>query len=170
MKPCWNQERLDDLLDRVARLRQRCRNRLDADRAAAIVYGNRREIAPIHGVELGLIDLERSKRAIGDSAVNRSRLADEGEIAAPAQQPAGNARRAAGAPRDLVCAVGSDRDAEHARAAVDDQFKLRRAVEIEPDRDSETVAQRICQQARPGGGTDQSEWCKINLDRARGGT
>jgi hypothetical protein len=135
MKPCWNQERLDDLLDRVARLRQRCRNRLDADRAAAIVYGNRREIAPIHGVE-----------------------------------PAGNARRAAGAPRDLVCAVGSDRDAEHARAAVDDQFKLRRAVEIEPDRDSETVAQRICQQARPGGGTDQSEWCKINLDRARGGT
>ena len=32
-----DQERLDDVLDRVARLRQRRRERLDADRAAAVI-------------------------------------------------------------------------------------------------------------------------------------
>ena len=36
-----DQERLDDLLDGVARLRQRRRDGLDADRAAAVVHRDR---------------------------------------------------------------------------------------------------------------------------------
>src|SRR5260370_42703302 len=39
-----NQERLDDVLDRVARLGQRGRERLDPDRSAAVMHGDRREI------------------------------------------------------------------------------------------------------------------------------
>src|SRR5882762_6648625 len=46
-----DQERLDDVLDGVTRLRQRRRHGLDADRAAAVVQRNRREIAPVHGVQ-----------------------------------------------------------------------------------------------------------------------
>src|SRR6266436_2185355 len=48
-----NQERLDDILDGVARLRQRRRHGLHADRAAAVVERDRREIAPVHGIETG---------------------------------------------------------------------------------------------------------------------
>ena len=58
-------------------------------------------------------------------------------------------------------------DAEHARAAVDDQFKLRLGVEIEPDRNAEAVAQRIGEQARARGGADQRELRQIDLHRAR---
>src|SRR5271169_6622303 len=51
-----DQERLDDLLDGVARLRQRRGDGLDADRAAAIVHRDRREVAPVHGVEAAGVD------------------------------------------------------------------------------------------------------------------
>ena len=53
-----DEERLDDLLDGVARLRQRRGERLDADRPAAIVLGDDREIAAVHGVEAGGIHFE----------------------------------------------------------------------------------------------------------------
>src|SRR5689334_1327408 len=55
-----DQERLDDVLDGVARLRQRRRHGLDADRPAAVVQRDGREIAPVHGVEAGGIDLQRA--------------------------------------------------------------------------------------------------------------
>ena len=124
--------------------------RLDADRAAAVIHRDRGEIAPVHGVEAGGVDFERRQRLVGDRAVDRRRAADRSEIAHPAQQPAGDARRAAGAARDLVRAVGGDADAEHARAAIDDLFKLGLGIEIEPDRNAEAVAQRIGEQARRG--------------------
>src|SRR6185437_13534873 len=43
-----DQEWLDDLLDGVARLGQRRRQRLDADRAAGVVLGDGREITAVH--------------------------------------------------------------------------------------------------------------------------
>ena len=75
--------------------------------------------------------------------------------------------RAAGAPRDLVGAVGGHADAEHARAAVDDVLELGLGIEIEPDRDAEAVAQRIGEQPRARGGADQRERRQIDLDRTR---
>ena len=80
-----------------------------------------------------------------------------GEVAHAAQQPAGDARRAARAPRDLVGAVGRDADAEHARAAIDDLLELLLGIEIQPHRNAEAVAQRIGQQAGARGGADQRE-------------
>src|SRR5580693_365338 len=59
-----DQERLDDLLDGVARLRQRRGDGLDADRAAAVIHRDRREIAPVHGVEAAGIDLEGDERVV----------------------------------------------------------------------------------------------------------
>src|SRR5689334_23279291 len=62
--------RLDDLLDGVARLGERGRNGLDADRPAAVVERDRGEIAAVHRVEARAIDLERAERLVGDLAVD----------------------------------------------------------------------------------------------------
>ena len=107
------------------------------------------------------------ERAVGGGAIDRGRAGDQREVAHPAQQPAGDARRAAGAARDLVGAVGGHPDAEHARAAIDDLLELGLGVEVEPHRDAEAVAQRIGEQPRAGGGADQRELGEIDLDRAR---
>src|SRR6266704_383430 len=53
-----NQERLDDILDGVARLRQRRRHGLNADRAAAAIHRDGGEIPPAHSVKASGINLE----------------------------------------------------------------------------------------------------------------
>ena len=127
------------------------------------------EIAPVHHGR-GRWRRRRAARSAA-SAISRDdagRALDHGEIAHPAQQPPGDARRAARAPGDLVGAVVGEREAEHARAA---RARCPRSsadrVEIQPDRDAETVAQRRRQQARAGGGADQRERREVDLDRAR---
>ena len=55
-----NEIGLDDVLDGIARLRQRRRHGLDADRPTAVVQRDGREIAPVHRVETGGIDLQRA--------------------------------------------------------------------------------------------------------------
>ena len=89
------------------------------------------------------------------------------EIAHPAQQPAGDARRAARAARDLVGAVRRHADIEHARAAGHDLLEFLHGVEIQPHRNAEAVAQRIGQQAGARRRADQREFRQLDLDRAR---
>ena len=94
--------------------------------------------------------------------------ADMREVAHPPQQAAGDARRAARAPGDLVRRRPRVmRDAEHARAAVDDLLQLLVGVEIEPHRNAEAVAQRRGEQAGARGRADQREAREIDLHRAR---
>ena len=112
-----DQERLDDVLDGVARLRQRGGHGIDADRPAAEALGDGREIAPVHGVEAGAVDFQFTQRTIGDGAVDGLVAVDMGEVAHAPQQPAGDARRAARAPRDFVGPVRRHANAEHARSA-----------------------------------------------------
>src|SRR4051812_11993811 len=138
-----DQERLDDFLDRIARLRQRRRDGLDPDRTAAVVLGDVEEVAPIHGVEPGGVDFEREQRTVRERTVDCAGTPYEREIAHAAQEPAGDPRRAAGAARDLVRAIRAHSDAEHARAAVDDLLQLRLGIEIEPHRNAKTIPQRI---------------------------
>ncbi len=52
------------------------------------------------------------------------------------------------------------RDAEDARAAIDDQLELRLAVEIQPHRNAEAVAQRIGEKAGARGGADQRKFLR----------
>src|SRR5579885_3836104 len=66
-----DQIRLDDVLDRVARLGERGRDRLDADRSAAIVLCDQREVAAIHRVETGGVHFEMRKRPVGARAIKR---------------------------------------------------------------------------------------------------
>ena len=90
----------------------------------------------------------------------------DGEVAHPAQQAAGDARRAAGAAGDLVGALLAHADAEHPGAAAHDQLELLDGVELEPDRDAEAVAQGRGEQACAGGGADKGEFRQLDLHRA----
>src|SRR6266480_4328429 len=81
-----DQEWLDDVFDRVARLRQRCRHGLHADRAAAVIHRDGGEITPVHGVEAGGIDLQRAQRIVGYPAIDRIGVCGGREIAHAAQQ------------------------------------------------------------------------------------
>ena len=162
-----DQERLDDVLDGVARLRKPGGDGFDADRPAAVILGDHAQIAPVHGVEAGGVDFEFAERAVGDLAVDRLVAVDMGEVAHAAQQPPGDARRAARAPRDFVGAVRRHADAEHAGAAVDDLLELFHRIEIQPHRNAEAVAQRIGEQTSARGGADQREGRQIDLHRAR---
>src|SRR5262249_58169824 len=91
----------------------------------------------------------------GGGGGGRAAASDGSETAHAPQQPAGDARRPARAPRDLVAAVRRDLDAEHARAAAHDLFELGLGIEIEPDRDAESVAQRRREETGARRGADQ---------------
>ncbi len=90
-----------------------------------------------------------------------------GEVADPAQQPAGDARRAARAAGDLAGAVVGEVDAEQAGGAANDLLQLLDGVEIEADGNAEAVAQRRRQQSLPSRRTDQGEARQIDADRTR---
>ena len=91
-----------------------------------------------------------------------------GEVAHAAQQPVGDARRAARAARDLEAAVGVDRHVEQAgRAARRCCASSSARVELEPGDDAEAVAQRVGQHAGARGRADQRERLQLELDRAR---
>src|SRR5580704_19045109 len=59
---------LDDVLDRIAGLGERCSNGLDSDRTTAELEGDRVEITPIHLVEPNDVDVEELERAVGERA------------------------------------------------------------------------------------------------------
>src|SRR6266478_9883907 len=66
-----DQERLDDVLDRIARLRQRRGHGLYSHRTATVIHRDGREITPVHGIEAGGIDLQRAERVVGNRAIDR---------------------------------------------------------------------------------------------------
>ena len=124
-KALLDQIGLDDLLDRVARLGQRRGDRLDADRPAAVILGDRRQIAPVQRIEPARVDFEPLERLVGDLAVDWRRR--------PSTMAKSRTRRSSrpamrGVPRErraisLAPSVGHA-DAEHARAARDDQLEF----------------------------------------------
>src|SRR6185312_964522 len=141
------QIRLDDLLQRIARLGERSGKGLDTNRPTVVGLGDAAEIAAVEAIETFGVDLKRGQRLVGERRVNDRGTAHRGEVAHAAEQAPGDARRAARAACDLVGAVLTDGSAEHARAARDDALKLLDVVEVEADRDAKTVAQRRRQQA-----------------------
>ena len=99
--------------------------------------------------------------------VDRGGVGDGRKIPHPPKQPSGNARGAASAAGDFVGAVRRHADPEHTGAAGDDLFQLFLGVEVQPDRNAKTVAQRIGQKPRARGGAHQRELRQLDLDRAR---
>ncbi len=125
------------------------RQRLDAHRPAAINIGDHRQIAPVHRIETQMIDLQPVERAIGDFGGDGGFARNIGEIAHPAQQPSGDARRAARALGNLLGSIGGYAQIKQTCGAGDDEFQLIMGVEIQPHRNAKTVAERRGQQPLP---------------------
>ena len=158
---------LDDVLDRVARLRERRGDRFDPNRAAREIHRDHVEIAPVHHVEADIVDLEQRQRARREFPRDLGRALDDREVAHAAQQAPGDARRAPRAACDFARAALVHRDAEHARAAPHDRLELLDRVEIEPHRNAETIAQRRRQQAGARRRADQRKAREVDLDGPR---
>src|SRR6185503_14420669 len=73
------------------------------------------------------------------------------------EQPVGDARRAARAPRNLHRRVGVGRHAENARRAADDLLDVGVSVEVQAMDDAEARAERRRQQAGARGRADERE-------------
>ena len=163
-----DQEGLDDLLDRVARLRERRGDGLDADRAAAEALGDQAEIAPVELVEAERIDLEPAAAPCRRPCAS---IASTPSTAAKSRTRRSSRVAMRGVPRERraisVRAVGGEGDAEDAGAAAHDVFEFVHRVEIEPDRNAEAVAERRRQQAEPRRRADQRERREVDLHRAR---
>ena len=152
------QERLDDLLQRVARLRQGRRQRLDADRAAVVVAGDAGEVAVVERIEALAVDLELAQRPVGDlggrrpcafstAAKSRTRRSRR-----PAMRGVPRERRAiSAAPSGLMATLSTP------APRVTIVLELGVGVEVEAHGDAEAVAQRRGEQARARGGADQRE-------------
>ena len=69
------------------------------------LVGDHREIAPVQLVEAEIVDLQPRQRLVGDRLRHLVGAATLGEIAHPAEQAAGDARRSARAAGDLARAV-----------------------------------------------------------------
>ena len=127
------------------------------------------EIAPVHLVEPDRVDVEQLERAVGERARHALCAFDHREVAHPPQQTPGDARRAARAPGDLVCAIIGNGDADHSGAARDDALQFFGRVKIEPDRNAETVAQRRGEKTGARRRADQGEAREVDFHRARRG-
>jgi hypothetical protein len=114
-----------------------------------------------------VVDLELGERPIGDHGVDFGAAGDRGEVAHPAQQPAGDARRAARPPGDLDRTVGGQRQAEDRGAARDDRLQLDVIVEMEARENAEAIAQGRGQKAGACSRADQGERRQVDPDRAR---
>ena len=90
-----------------------------------------------------------------------------GEVAHAAQQAVGDARRAARAAGDLARPRRLDRDVELRAPSGARSRPAPRRVEVEPQADAETVAQRRAEQSGARRRADQRERLQVELDRAR---
>src|SRR5258708_33860586 len=78
-----DQERFDDFLDGITRLRQRRRDGLYADRSAAVVLGDIEEVAAVPGIEAGGIGFELEERGSGGRTVEPCWAGDPPGVAPP---------------------------------------------------------------------------------------
>ena len=100
---------LVDFLDGVFFFAERSRNRVEPDRPAGIFLQDGEHKVAVHFVQAMLIDAEHLQRLICDGERDVALRAHLREIARAAQQPVGDARRAAAAARNLERAVVVDR-------------------------------------------------------------
>ena len=111
--------------------------RVEADRAAAELVDDRPQQPAIDLVEAVLVHLEQLQRRVRDVERDRAVGAHLRVVAHAAQQPVGDARRAARAPGDLDRRGVVDRHAEDPRRSADDLLEVGRRVEVEPVDDAE---------------------------------
>ena len=160
-----HQERLAHLLDGGGFLPHRDGQRGHPDRAAAETAGERRQHGPVQPIQAEFVDVVDLQRGLGDVAGDHPVGANLGVVANPAQQPVGDARRAARASRDLGAGLGTHLDAENARRPSQYPLQLGRFVEVHMGGEPESITQRPGQRTRPGGRPDQREWRDLERNR-----
>jgi hypothetical protein len=84
-------------------------------------------------------------------------VAHLGDVAHPAEDAVGHARRPARTPGDLLGRLVGDLEAEDPRGAAHDAGQLHARVVLEAIRHAEAVAQRRGEEARARGGADERE-------------
>lgn len=151
----------------VAAFRQGSGQGIDAHRPAAIIVGDAFEIAAVHGIKAHLVHFQPGQRPVGDLGIHRALTGDGGEVAHPAQQATGHARRTAGAARHFGGAIRGDVEAQYTGATGDDQFQFLRGVVVHPARNAEAFAQGRGQQARTRGRPHQGEGRQIDTNGPR---
>lgn len=117
------------------------RDGLDSDRPACEGLRDDTEVAAVQSIEPTVVDVEHGQRPIRRLAVDGRGTRDDGAVAHPPEEPAGDARRAARAAHHLVGPFRRDADAEDARGARHDELQLLHGVELEPHGDAEPIAQ-----------------------------
>jgi len=114
-----------------------------------------------------MIHPEPGQRAIGKLATDLAAALNHREIHHPAQQPPGDARRAARPAGNLQRALRVGGDVEQRSIAAHDFVQLVDLVELQPRRDAEPVAQGRGQQPQPGRRPDQREGLQLDPHGAR---
>ena len=121
------QVRLDDVFERLEVFGQRRGDRVDADRAAAVTFGDRAQERAIEPVEPAFVDAFALQRLVGDRAVTTP----SARTSAKSRTRRSSRLAMRGVPR-LRCAIvaapaGFDAHVEHARAALDDVLQFGRS-------------------------------------------
>src|SRR6266545_5817752 len=165
--PLAHEEGLVDVLDRVALLADRRGDRVDPHRAAAERVEDDGEDAAVHRVEPPLVHLEPRERRVHDRLREPAVALDLREVAGPLQEPDGDARRSARAPRELLGPGGLDGERELRRRAHRDLVQLRRLVVAEPLLDREAVPERRREEARARRRAHEGEPLELHLHRLR---
>jgi hypothetical protein len=163
-----DQERLGDLLHGLPLLPHGDGQGGDADGSAPEVPAQHLDDGAVEGVEPQLVDLVQLEAAAGHVVGDHAVGLDLGVVADPAEQPVGDARRAARPRGDLRGALVGQVDAEQAGRAVHDAVEVGGLVVLQPGGEPEPVAQRARQQPGAGGGADERE--RRDLERDRRGT
>src|ERR1700682_149632 len=99
---------LVDFLDGVLFFAERSRNRVESDRSAGIFLQDGEHEVAVHFVEAMLIDAEHLQRLVCNRERDVALRPYLSEIARAAQEPVGDARRAAAAARNLERAIVVD--------------------------------------------------------------
>ena len=148
---------LVQVLESSAILSDRGRDGRDSDRSAGELLDDRREDPAVELVEAVLVHLQPRQRLSGRFEVDGVLAGDVREIAQTPEEPVGDARSAAAAPRDLTRGVRPDADREDLRRPLDDPCQGFDVVEIQTQRDPEAGVERLGEKPRPRRRADQSE-------------
>src|SRR5262249_61525579 len=97
-----HQERLDDLLNGIARMAECRGDGLDTDRSAPKGIRDRLKIAPVESIEAAAINFEARQCGIGDLCIDRDVAGDRCEIAHTLEKSTCDPRRAARPARDFA--------------------------------------------------------------------
>ena len=127
------------------------------------------EKAFIHFIQTVLVDFEHFEGGNGGGGGGDTLGSSESVVADPAEKIVGDAGGASAAASDFGGGGIFQLDAEEGGGAADDGGQILDRVVVEAVGDAEAGAERGAEEARAGGGTDESEAGKIQADGAGGG-